>query len=183
MTFIIFKKENRNNKQFYLHTDEFYKLAGCGLIYNLWIERDKPINCGWTISASDILKKQNEKYSADSQSLIIDFHPSSKNRIGLIEIENIHLYTFGQNGKSDWTPIMLELRNVYYEKYKNTFTVQEKREIIAELEVEPKRKRIVEFLYLNGNELNWNWGRNGMTNAAFLHEETIKYFSPFFCIK
>lgn len=35
----------------------------------------------------------------------------------------------------------------------------------------------VEFLYLQGN---WNWGMNGITNAAFLRGKARAYFREFF---
>jgi len=34
----------------------------------------------------------------------------------------------------------------------------------------------MELLYLNGDNQGWNWGRNGMTNAAFIHGPARTYF-------
>jgi len=35
-------------------------------------------------------------------------------------------------------------------------------------------------LYLNGTDRGWNWGRNGMTNAAFLQNSARDYFRKYF---
>lgn len=180
MAFIIYRKEKRKNKQFYIHNDGSYKLAGKGLIYDLWIKNGKPKNKGWSISASDLLKEYNEEYSAETHSLVIDFHPNSTYRIGLIEIEKIHLYTFGNNETAYWTPMMLELRDVFYDEEYEDLKPDKKRKEIEEIEIQESRQKIVEFLYLNGDDQSWNWGRNGMTNAAFLHDESRDYFRKYF---
>jgi len=180
MAFIIYRKENRKDKQFYIHNDESYQLAGWGLIYNLWIKNGKPTNKGWSVSASDLLNEHNEEYSDETHSLVIDFHPKSTYRIGLIEIEKIHLYTFGENEIASWTPMMIELRDVYYKDGYKALRTDEKRKEIGEIEIQESRPKIVEFLYLNGNNLSWNWGRNGMTNASFLYDESRDYFRKYF---
>lgn len=180
MAFLIYSKSTTLDKTHYINNNEHYKLAGWGLIYSLWVKRNKPTNLGWTISSDDILKQQNKFYSSNSHALIIDFHPSSTDRIGLIEIERIHLYTFGNNEGAFWTPMMLELRNVFYEEDYEDLTPEKKHGIIFDIELQPDRQKIFEFLYLNGDEQSWNWGKNGMTNAAFIHDEPRKYFSNFF---
>ena len=177
MAFIIFKKEKIKDKLFYIHNDESYKLAGIGLIKNLWEKNKNPINKGWSISANDILKEHREEYADDTHSLVIDFHPSSTERIGLIEIEKIHLYTYGKGKTAYWTPMMLELRDTFYEEDYENLTAEKKRKEINKIKVNDERSQIIEFLYLQGN---WNWGRNGSTNAAFLHEESRNYFKNFF---
>jgi len=179
MAFMLYKKQQRDGKLFYLNENKGYSLAGnsSGLIYPLWEKRGKPTEQGWTITADDILRQYDEKCTLDSHSLIIDFHPSANYRIGLIGLDRIHLYTFGDPEYVEWTPIMLELHDVFGVNKK--ITREEKINLIAEFEPNSSQK-IVEFLYLNGDDYSWNWGRNGTVNAAFLHEETRNYFRQYF---
>jgi hypothetical protein len=73
---------------------------------------------------------------------------------------------------------MLELRDVYYdEEFDPPITPAQKEKILSRVEIAADRQRIVEFLYLQGP---WNWGRNGSTNAAFIHDEARNYFQQFF---
>jgi hypothetical protein len=180
MAFLIFEKEIKNGKLFCKNINEPFKLAGWGLIYNLWRVKGKPVNKGYSLTADELLKQHNDKYSCDTHSLIIDFHPSSLERIGLVEIKHIHLYTFGQDGNANWTPMMLELQDVYYNEDIENLTYEEKTRIIGCLEIQSDGQKIIEFLYLNGDDKSWNWGKNGMTNASFLHEGPRKYFRNFF---
>jgi hypothetical protein len=138
------------------------------------------VNQGYSLSANELLKQHNEKYSSETHSLVIDFHPNSNYRIGLIEIEKIHIYTFGEKGVTSWSPMMLELKEIFYEEEYENLTNEEKSKIINEFEIKKNGSKIVEFLYLNGSVNSWNWGRNGMTNASFIHEEPRKYFKNFF---
>lgn len=59
MAFIIFQKENREGQQFYINRNEHYQLAGWGLINRLWAKRNKPLNKGWSLSATEILSEHN----------------------------------------------------------------------------------------------------------------------------
>lgn len=177
MSFLLYQKVFKEDKIFYLNSNSNYKLAGFGLIHSLWIKLGRPINSGWSITSEQILKEVNPEYSEVSHSLIIDYHPSSKEEIGLIEINKIHLYTYGENNKALWTPMMLLLNDVYYN---DDIQEQNKDELINSFEPLINGKKIFEFLYLNGDNYSWNWGRSGMTNAAFIHEEARRYFSPFF---
>ena len=82
---------------------------------------------------------------------------------------------------------MLRFRDLFYEEYDPHIDDARKAEIISCLD-EPKENTpdFVKFLYLNGPQLGWNWGRNGMrgrngmTNAAFLHGGARHYFRQFF---
>jgi hypothetical protein len=181
--YIIYKKEKQKGKQVYIHTDEVYKLAGWnwGLIYSLWENKDKPINEGWSVSSSELLNSYNKTYSNNSHSLIIDFDPNSKKRIGLKEIENIHLFTFGKKKSAWWTPMMLELRDVFYkDDYDKELTQEKKQKQISTIVIGPNQNQNVEFLYLHGDDKSWNWGMNGRTNAAFIYDDAREYFKKFF---
>lgn len=182
---MFFKKVRENERLFYSNDHDNYSLAGYNLIYYSWLDRGKPLNLGWSVTADDLLKTYGRINKIDPcdgniYSLIIDFHPGSKDRIGLIEIERIHIYTYGYNGKAEWSPMMLELRNVYYDEEIEDMTDDYKESVMEKIEIQHNRQQIVEFLYLNGEKYSWNWGRNGMTNAVFLDGEARKYFRQFF---
>ena len=54
-----------------------------------------------------------------------------------------------------------------------------KQTVEVDVSVEPFTESI-EFLYLRGTDGQWNWGRAGRTNAAFLHKNALEYFRRFF---
>lgn len=179
MSFLLYNKKIDNDKVFYLNKNQNYKLGGYGLIYQAWEKKGKPINKGWSVTASELLSHYEEDFDADEHLLLIDFDPNSKYRIGIIEIEKMHVYTYGnaEDGSVYWSPMMWELRNVFYEEEYEDLNEEEKGKIISEIEIFPDRSRNVEFLYLQGG---WNWGRNGSTNAAFIPDEARDYFRQFF---
>jgi len=179
MAFMLFKKERKEAGVYYANAHQSYKLAGYGLLYNLWNKRGKPVESGWSITADELLKEHDEKISDISHALVIDFDPNSQSRIGLVEIEAIHIYTYGDKAGAAWSPIMLELRDVYYEEFDQPITPDQKSKTLARVpDFSPDRKKIVEFLYVRGE--SWNWGRNGITNAAFIYDDARKYFQKFF---
>ncbi len=175
---MLFKKESSGGGMNYSDAHQGYKLAGYNLLYKLWNKRNKPVECGWSVTADDLLKEHGEGFSSDDYALVIDFHPSAKNRIGLVEIEVIHVYTYGNDRDAFWSPIMLELRDVYYdEDFDGPLTPDRKQDILARLKLSQPRKKIIEFLYLQDG---WHWGRNGSTNAAFIFDDARKYFQHVF---
>lgn len=182
MAFLLYKKVMKDGVKCYQTELRSFSLAGYNLIYNLWVKNNKPIKQGWSITANDLLALIDETFTSDSHALVIDFHPSADYRIGLIEIDRIHLYTYGDKEKDFvyWTPMMLELKSLYYDEYDEPISKEEKGELIDCFESPATQTRIVEFLYLNGTENGWNWGKNGMTNAAFIEEDSREYFKRFF---
>lgn len=183
MAFMMYKKVRKGNEVFYKNENVSFRLAGHNLIYKLWCMKNKPINEGWTITADNLLNEYDEtNRNNQTHALIIDFHPSAKYRIGLVEIKKIHLYTYGEkeNAKAHWSPIMLELETLFYNDNYKKLLPEEKLKIINEIPESVDREKIIEFLYLNGDDYSWNWGSNGMTNAAFLHKEAIDFFKDYF---
>jgi hypothetical protein len=61
---------------------------------------------------------------------------------------------------------MLELSEVYSKNEIQDFSDALKKNILSSIQVTPEREKIVEFLYLNGDKYNWNWGKNGVTNEV-----------------
>jgi hypothetical protein len=179
MAFMLFKKERSGTGMCYSDAHQGYKLAGHNLLYKLWNKRNKPVECGWSVTADDLLEEHGEGFSSSDYALVIDFHPSAQNLIGLVEIDAIHVYTYGGGSGASWSPIMLELRDVYYdEDFDEPLTPNRKQDILARFELSPTRKKIIEFLYLQGGV--WNWGKNGGTNAAFIHDDARRYFQRIF---
>jgi hypothetical protein len=170
MAFLLYHKKVDNDKVFYINKNQNYKLGGYGLIFQAWVQKGKPINKGWSATANELLSNYDSNFEADKHLLLIDFDPNSKYRIGIIEIEKIHVYTYGNEEDGS-------VYNVFYEEEYDCLSVEEKGEIISKIEVGIDRGRNIEFLYLQGG---WNWGRNGSTNAAFIPDEARNFFRQFF---
>ena len=182
MAFMLFKKERNDTGVYYSNAHQGYKLAGYNLLFKLWNKRNKPVECGWSVTAADLLKEHGEEFSSDDYALVIDAIPSAINLIFLVEIETIHVYTYWDDSGASYSTMMLELREVYYyDEFNDPLTQNKKRDILERFEL-PTRKKIIEFLYLKGEEGGWNWGSNGKTNAAFIHDDARKYFQHIFNI-
>lgn len=179
MAFLVYIKQNGN----LVATGETYRLAGYNLIYQLWEKRGKPTDQGWHVSANDLIKiHTEEKESYDTRRLLVDFHPNAKWRIGVIELLDIYIYTYpgAKRDEAGWSPMMLRFRDVYYEEFEKQITAKEKEEITRNIADPESSEDFIEFLYLNGSNRGWNWGMNGMTNAAFIQGLARDYFRKFF---
>ena len=179
MAFMVYERKDGN----LIQTGKHFRLAGYNLIYNLWDKKGRPTDQGWHMSASDLLREYTEgRGDSRTHALLIDFHPNARNRIGIIELLDIYAFTYSGATKKDagWTPMMLRLRDVLYEEYEKDISDQEKEQKIKILNDPGNEEDFLEFLYLNGSDKGWNWGRNDMTNAAFIHRPARDYFRNFF---
>ena len=184
MSFIIYSKEKTNVGFVLKNTSKTYHLAGRNILYRLWEKRNKPINEGWHVNSNDMLQENDPSMNSDNSALVIDYDPRSLKRIALILLSDIYIFTEGKDGKADWSPMMLKLKEVKYEdefyvKYGRKITSEEKLEIISEMPWDEPKEVITEFLYLNGDDKAWNWGKNGMTNAVFLRGKAMDYFRKY----
>ena len=178
---MIFEQAAFEDRTILRQTGETFKLAGYNLLYQAWEKRGKPLNTGWRITRDELIQLHfAPQPPRDGVRLIIDFHPTATGRIGLIEPVEIYAYTWGDNGVAEWTPLMLKLRDVFYEEYEQTISPEQKTEILGAIPCNFAGQEWIEFLYLNGDNKGWNWGRNGMTNAAFLQGDARDYFRQFF---
>ena len=75
---------------------------------------------------------------------------------------------------------MLRFRDVMYEEFKNEITKKDKEIKINKIQDPDYQEDFVEFLYINGTDKGWNWGINGMTNAAFIQGPARDYFRQYF---
>lgn len=178
MSFLLYSKTVNEEKTTYTNLEKSYSLAGFNLIHSHWEKQNKPIG-GWPISAEEMLSSLNKEYSSNTHALMVDFHPSALYRVGLVEILNIYVYTYGTHEKVEWSPLMLELKDVYYKEYSENQDAETIAKEKDRVETTTDR-RIFEFLYLKGDDYSWNWGSSGRTNAAFIDEDARKYFAPIF---
>lgn len=181
MAFLLYERLMQNGAPTLRPTGEHFRLAGSNLIYQAWEKRSKPTNHGWHVSADElIMLHTGGAHNYQTRRLIIDFHPGVAQRISLIELLDIYAYTHQGDTPEEaaWTPMMLRLQDVLYKEYDHAITPEHKQAIIANIPEAQTGEDFVEFLYLNGRA--WNWGRNGSTNAGFLHRAAREYFRKFF---
>jgi len=183
MTFHIYRRELRNERVILTLTDEEFRLAGNNLIHRAWVQRGKPVLEGWRISADELIRMfSGDAESYASRRMIIDYHPSNRSRIPLVEIQEIFLFNWpGETqGSVSWTPMMLRIRDVSDERSAFPMSPDQRRNAMATLEIETYGTEFVEFLYLRGDDGGWNWGGTGVTNSVFLHGQARDYFRQFF---
>ncbi|HXV67999.1 MAG TPA: hypothetical protein VD738_03665 [Nitrospira sp.] len=183
MAFLVYSRTLDAGHDVLRVTANHFSLAGYNLVWKAWKQRGQPIRKGWHVSADDlitILTDGQESYN--TRRLIIDYDPRSKERIALIELLDIHLYTWDGASLSEasWTPMMLQMRDVFEEWFDRELTPDEKAIRIERVTPKTYGDPFVEFLYLQGDRKGWNWGRNGATNAVFLHAEARDYFRQYF---
>jgi hypothetical protein len=181
MAFLLYGRLTQNGTPILSPIGENFRLAGYNLIFQAWEKRGKPMNEGWHVSADELIALHtNGTENYQTRRLIIDFHPSSVRRIGLIELLDIYAYTYAANipGDAAWTPMMFKLGDIFYEEYDHNLTPEEKRAITQSVSEPQTRNEFVEFLYLVGSA--WGWGKNGSTNAVFLQNPVREYFRAFF---
>lgn len=182
MAFLIYELTDQAHSPILKPTGETFSLAGHNLIYRAWQKSGQPTDQGWHISADELIRLHSDgQESYGTRRLIIDFDPKAKRRIGLIELLDIYAYTHGYgSGEASWTPLMLRMRYAFYKEYESEITEEHKSRIIGTIPLSEDGNDFVEFLYLNGPDKGWNWGKNGMTNAAFLQGDARAYFRKFF---
>jgi hypothetical protein len=182
VAFLVFRETLAGKELVLRPTGETFSLAGHNLLYRAWESRGRPLNSGWMVTREELVRLRFEA-DADRQKtrLIIDFHPTSTGRIGLIEPVNIYAYTCDDGeGGALWTPLMLRMRHVFYLEYEEELSPDKKAQVLGAIPCRDSEEESIEFLYLNGDSYGWNWGRSGMTNAAFIQGGAREYFRQFF---
>jgi len=153
MAFLVYRRSVQNGIEVLNETGNAFSLAGYNLIYSAWQRHNKPIQQGWHVIINE-----------------------------LIELLEINLYTWGGDtpNSAGWTPMMLRLRDVLDEWSAEPMSPEERTKRRATLWQPAYGGDFVEFLYLKGDDGRWNWGRNGSTNAVFLHDAARDYFRSHF---
>jgi hypothetical protein len=181
MTFHLYRIEDEQGIHVLANTGEEFVLAGRNLLYKVWQARGNPVNSGWNVKANELIGLHTGGTgSYETHRLIIDYYPSSTERIPLIELLEVFAFTWGEREPSivHWTPLMLKLRDVC-DHWGDSAISAEDRQLFKSRLVNPAYgEEFVEFLYLQGEK--WVWGRNGSTNAAFIHGAARDYFREFF---
>ncbi len=181
MSFLIFEQFAEGEQTALRPTGDNFKLAGYNLLHKAWQQLERPLDEGWHVSGADLLNLHfGSGPRPPNPRLIIDFHPSATGRIGLVELMDIYAWTFSDNGRVVWTPLMLRLQDTFYEEYEVAITAEARTAIMERIPIASLGRESIEFLYLNGEDRGWNWGRNGMTNAAFIQGGARDYFRLFF---
>jgi hypothetical protein len=182
MTFLIYETFSERGAVSLRPTDEIFKLNW--LLQNAWNEKGRPINRGWGASADELIRiHTGGQESYRTRRLLSDFHPSSTERIGMIELLHVFAFTWTDDGQiPTWTPFMVKGRDVFYKSDYENLSDDDKKKVVADLpEFDPEGQEFVEFLYSRVNRNgNWVWGRTGMANAPFLYGEARKYFHEHF---
>ncbi len=181
MTFLVYQTVSDKGVVRLRPTDETYKLPH--LLQGAWKAKGSPVNRGWEVSADELIRiHSNRTETYQTRRLLSDFHPSSRERIGVIEFTHIYAFTWGSAETPSWTPFMVKGRDVFYREDYENLNDSEKTKVLADLpEFDPNGGDFMEFLYSNVNKNgNWVWGRTGMANAAFLHGPARAFFKTFF---
>jgi hypothetical protein len=185
MSFLLYKKNS--DKRILEATTTSFRLAGNNIIRKLWEEKGRPIGEGWEITASDIVKNAIPP-SANSELLhpVTDFHPRTTERIGIMEIDTIYLYTFPQDRNKKepaWTPMMLKLRSLYYEEFDPALSLEKiqekKKHIVLPKDYDKPRDESWTFTFLYVKGESWNFGKPGSTNGTFIEGGARTYFKRY----
>jgi len=179
MAFMVYERVSNRGILVLRPTGESFSLAGNNLLRAAWDRQGKPLNAGWHVTADELIRIHTHGAAGgDTRALLIDFDPRAKWRIGIIELLDVHAFTFGDDdGNATWSPLMLHMSDVFYEEYDQEFDQAKKDSILSKLPQPTAPNDFVEFLYVGGT---WGWGKNGMTNAAFIQGPAREYFRRFF---
>jgi hypothetical protein len=96
--------------------------------------------------------------------------------VHLVEVVNIYVYTHRErDDTAGWSNLLLRASDLYWDE---DVSPQVKQELTQMCPIpDDPRGEVLSFLYLRDN---WNWGRIGQMNGAWLHPEAREYFTPFF---
>ena len=183
MAFLVFERLQDDQGRTVLRCNgASFSLAGYNLLFKAWEKRGKPLDQGWHVSANELIEiHSNGAETSATMRLVSDINPNISNWILLVELLDIYAYTWGYGtDKAVWTPLMLRLRQVLYEEYDNKITKKERIKNFQEVPEPTDSAEYIEFLYLQGDDNGWIFGRTGATNAALIEGEAREYFRQFF---
>lgn len=176
MTFHVYSVQPDQYPPTLVNTGHKFILAGDKLLRRAWRTRNCPVNIGWNVAADELIQIMTDgEETYESRRLIIDYYPSSMKRIPLIEILEVFVFNWGTEKSTtvDWTSLMFRMRDVWDYWSTTKMTKAEREDLKAIIVTPPYGNEFIEFLYLKGD---WNWGRNGSTNAAFICGAAREYF-------
>jgi len=179
MAFYLYKKTNEKTYQ----RIRQIRLAGRNSIYNLWLKKGKPIDAGWEITNCELLSDITGQNDPAAFKVVIDFYPGSLDRIELVELLDLHIYSYPNGDKlPSWSVMMLRLRDFHKIYHGKEIELTERDKLLENIICDKTyEENIFEFLYLQGEEKGWAPGRVGFVNAAFIHKKAREYFKRWFC--
>ena len=191
MPYYLYQYDKRTNLAKGIDEEHFVRaknvmLAGNNAFKRCWELKGKPINQGWHSSLDEIVSiLTDKKGDSHSHRLIIDFDPTANWRIALIEIVTLYAYTYGnqETGEVWWTPIMLELQDVWVdEELDSKLDKEEKNKNQKQFRIQYREdiETSVEFIYLKGDNGGWTFGRVGGANAPFIGGGARDFFRKYF---
>jgi len=179
MPFYLYKRIKEDGKECF-KVDKSISLAGYNVIYSLWNKQGKPINKGWHIDIDTLINDiTSGKGNYKTHAIIIDLMPSNKYEINLMELLDIWAYPEGKKEKISWIPLMLRIREIYY-YWDSKGNIQNRQSILDKFCNPEYSDDIFEFLYLQGEDRGWNWGRVGQVNGALIYKDARNYFKMHF---
>ncbi len=174
MPFFLYRKTLRANEWEY-HDPEHVVLGGKGLIQSACRKYLASQDCGWTISAAELLLAGG--HEPTKHALVIDTAPKRES-VSLFEIKSIAGYSY-----ATWTPIMLVFEQLFVDA-EDELIIDDNPPLSPDvfkkrfLDGRCERHIVRSILYLNGGfeAGSWNWGGNSRTTAALLWEDAWNHF-------
>lgn len=182
MAFLIFERFMEDGQDLIRDTGEQYKLAGNNLLRAAWERRERPLEQGWHVSASELLSIHSEgKFNDSTHILASDFMPSASHEIGIVSILDVYGFSYCADDPSDpeWSPLMIRYGGLFNHYEPGGLSDSRKAVLLARI---PDRgpevaDESVGFLYLKDD---WTFGPGGTVNTPFISGAARDYFRRFF---
>ena len=163
------------------HKVDIISLSGrSGLVFEIFEKRNlysqlssNKEGIGWEITKPDLQNQILLDGLGDGNNeILFDVEPN-KTRTNIKQLEHIHVFSHNYKDRLIyWSVMMLELKTIL-------FNDREKKNI--EIFIPGKSKdRIIEFLYLKGEDRGWTYGQVGRMNAAMIEQCARDYFKKYF---
>jgi len=149
------------------------KLAGWNLIHAAWRARGCK-DGGWSISPGKLV-------GDNSETILFDYKPSLErySSLAVLDVEMFHVFTYTDDvpkGKARWSVVMPHMHELSLPEDRS-LTWRQRDDLLWDFEAKHSDP-VFEFLYLNGDDKSWNWGKVGTVNAALLYKDALDYFLP-----
>lgn len=179
MPFYLYKREKRNRIECFKQQRRI-KVAEKTLLYKCWNSKGRPLGTHWQIDREDLIREATDGGDSKAYRIYFYYNPNAENKSGLFLLEpmKIYAYTYKKNGEARWTILLLKLRELRNQASQRILTKAE-RDKLVRFFCSVKYKNVSEFLYLQGDKGNWNWGRVGSVNAALIYPDVKAKFKKY----
>lgn len=156
MSFLIYSKENNECKKIAKTS------LGGNKLKQIWESKSKPKGY-WFIKKEEWFKINHPDLDPNTHALITDIHPNQETTT-LMEIKEMHLYTYLKNSDHFWSLLLVVMNPVYEgdKKHKDFFKIDKK-----------LPESVYTFLYVKSD---WNWSSNKI-NGALIYSDARKHFN------